>query len=69
VGCPQSPPPEEFEGTSGGLFHDDIKPDDWPRYPDALLRNPWPGCIDCGFKPEECAGEKYEIISAEERDE
>jgi hypothetical protein len=51
----------DFEGTSGGL-RDDTVTDDWPWYPDAILRDPWDGCERAGWLREQCVGEKYQII-------
>jgi len=34
-----------------------------PDPPDALLREPWPTCELYGFKPEQCVGSDYEILS------
>jgi len=47
-----NPPPEDFVGTNGGLFDTDI-PEDWPWFPDAMLRDPYPGadlpCVGTEF--------------------
>mgnify|MGYP005999682713 CR=1 FL=1 len=55
------PKPEDFSATSGG-FRDDEPPEDWEWFPDALLRDPWPGCESAGFKAEQCIGEGFEVI-------
>lgn len=54
------PDPQDFEGTDGNTVAGGM-PDGWPWEPDALLRKPWDGCERCGFTPEECVGEAYEI--------
>jgi len=50
------PDPADFEGTNGGLF-DNEKDNDWPWYPDAMLRDPYPyadlPCIGRDFTVEE----------------
>ena len=55
------PDPKDFEGTSGNLFRSYV-PDDWPWYPDAILREPWDGCEEYGWTREQCVGEEYKII-------
>ena len=60
VGCKlglHNPNPADFEGTNGNLTATSV-PDDWPWEPDVLLRDPWPGCEECGFLPDECVGPK-----------
>ena len=54
------PKREDFDGTSGNLIKSEIHAD-WPWEPDALLRDPWPGCEGWGFTPEECVGEKWQV--------
>jgi hypothetical protein len=55
------PDPEDFNGTTGGLFAEEI-PKDWPWIPDALLRAPW-GCnAKYGWPDEQCVGDNYEVI-------
>jgi hypothetical protein len=64
VGCKlglHNPPPEDFEGTTGNTVSENM-PKDFAWEPDILLRDPWDGCERCGFKPEQCVGEDYEII-------
>lgn len=56
------PDPKEFEGTHGGLFGEEASlPVGWQWEPEALLRDPWPGCERCGFVPEQCVGNDYEV--------
>lgn len=50
------PRPEDFEGTSGGLVNDSPPPD-WPWFPDAMLREPYPHP-----SASECVGEDFKII-------
>lgn len=54
------PDPAEFEGSDGNTFQSGM-PDGWPWEPDALLRDPWPGCERCGFTAEQCVGTDYVI--------
>lgn len=56
-----NPDQADFEGTDGNTVSGGA-PDEWPWEPDALLRDPWPGCERHGFSPEECVGEDYEVI-------
>ena len=56
-----NPSPEDFENTDGNTVSDG-SPEGWEWEPDALLRDPWPGCESCGFSPEECVGGDYKII-------
>ena len=56
-----NPDPEDFKGTTGNTI-DETVPDDWPWEPDALLREPWSSCRECGFAPEDCVGQEYEIL-------
>ena len=60
------PDPADFEGTTGNTVYEEPRPD-WPWEPDALLRDPWPGCESYGFPPETCVGEEFEIIDGGER--
>jgi len=60
------PTQEDFEETDGNTIKGNIKPDDWPWYPDALLRDAWPTCEQAGFKKEECVGRDFEIIKQED---
>ncbi len=39
------PEPKDFEGTTGGLFANEV-PDDWPWNYDVMLREPYEGCAD-----------------------
>jgi len=55
------PDPTDFEGTDGNTVSSDV-PDGWQWEPEALLRDPWPGCERCGFTAEECVGKDYEVI-------
>ena len=61
------PTPADFEGTNGdttvliGDMPPAHVPDEWPWEPDALLRDPWPGC-EPAWHAEQCVGEEYEII-------
>lgn len=55
------PDPKDFEGTTGNTIDEHVS-DNWPWEPDALLREPWKGCDDCGFMPEQCVGNNYEVI-------
>lgn len=55
------PDPRDFEGTSGGLLNDKPRLHPWPWYPDAMLRNPYPGA------DVECVGEDFEIEYPEAR--
>lgn len=55
------PDPKDFEGTNGNLT-DYQPPPDWEWDPDALLRDPWKGCEKCGFTPEQCVGQEFDII-------
>lgn len=56
-----NPDPAMFEGTNGNLTRCDM-PDGWPWEPDALLREPWDGCVSYGFELEDCVGGEYTII-------
>jgi len=56
------PKPEDFEGTTGNTVGNFTPPDDWPWEPNAILRDPWPGCDGYGFASEACVGEEWEII-------
>lgn len=47
--------PKDFVGTSGGLAHN-VPPADWPWFPDAMLREPYPSAS----LP--CVGENFEIV-------
>ncbi|HUV63440.1 MAG TPA: hypothetical protein VMW24_06045 [Sedimentisphaerales bacterium] len=58
------PDPKDFEGSSGNLVKWDA-PDRWPWEPEALLRDPWPGCERNGWRPEQCVGGEFEIIELE----
>jgi len=61
------PDPADFEGSSG----DTIRwkpPEDWPWEPDALLRDPWESCREHGFEPDECVGDRYEIVETPRED-
>jgi hypothetical protein len=54
------PDPADFEGTNGNLLSDSAPPDfQWE--PEALLRDPFPGCERCGFTAEQCVGDDFEI--------
>ena len=55
------PKEEDFAGTSGDLFIGKV-PDNWPWYPDAMLRHS--GLSD--VLQMECVGENYEILTDEE---
>jgi len=55
------PDPADFEGTSGNLFNSET-PEDWPWYPDAILRDPWAYCEQAGWKKEQCVGNDYEVM-------
>lgn len=56
------PDPADFEGTTGGLYRlgiaEEIKPNDWPWRPDAMLRDPYPG----SWLP--CVGSDYVLLRA-----
>jgi hypothetical protein len=54
------PQPDDFEGTDGNTFQTGA-PDGWEWKPEALLRDPWPGCERTGFTAEECVGTDYEV--------
>lgn len=53
---------DTFAGTYGNLFDPTIDTTDWPWKPDAILREPWDGCERCGWTPEQCVGEEYEVV-------
>jgi len=56
-----NPDPKDFDGTDGDLTsHKPIE--EWEWEPQAILRDPWPSCEKCGFKPEDCVGREYEIL-------
>lgn len=55
------PDPEDFEGTDGNTVRSGA-PDDWQWNPDALLREPFPTCVDCGFQPTDCVGSSFEVL-------
>jgi hypothetical protein len=55
-----NPNTEDFEGTSGGLFDDDIGPD-WPWRPEAMLRESYPSAS----LP--CVGDNYKIIQEDDK--
>lgn len=57
-----NPDPADFEGTDGNTRQSGSPPPGWEWKPEAILREPWKGCEDCGFKSEDCVGEDYEII-------
>ena len=62
-----NPAMEDFDGTYGNLVSPSREiPDDWPWFPDAILREPWDGCERCGWTTEQCVGEDYEIVRAPE---
>ncbi len=48
---------EDFAGTFGDLFAPSKNIVKWPWYPDAYLRDPFPGA------DHECVGEDYEVVS------
>jgi hypothetical protein len=50
------PNPKDFEGTHGGLFESEIVPDDFPWFPDAMLRTSYPSAS----LP--CVGNDYEVL-------
>jgi hypothetical protein len=56
-----NPPLEDFEGTDGNTVQDGA-PEGWQWEPDALLRNPWPGCERTGFSAKQFVGNDYEVI-------
>ena len=60
------PDPKDFVGTCGNTVGGDVAPEGWPWEPDALLRDPWPGCRQNGFEPEDCVGEDFEMVEAAE---
>ena len=53
---------EDLEGTDGNTVSDGA-PEGFEWEPDALLRDPWPGCENYGFSVEECVGDEFEVIS------
>ena len=55
------PNPADFEDTDGNTVSNGSPPD-WLWEPEALLRDPWVGCEDCGFMPYQCVGNDFEII-------
>jgi hypothetical protein len=55
-----NPRPEVFKNTDGNTINNDAL-EDWEWEPEALLRDPWPGCERTGFTAEECVGTDYEI--------
>ena len=55
------PDPADFTDTDGNTVQNEA-PADWGWEPDALLRDPWPGCESHGFSADQCVGEQYEII-------
>lgn len=60
------PKPEDFEGSVGDLgaigVHAETSPELEEWTPDALLRDPWPGCDEIGIAPEQCVGREFEVI-------
>ena len=46
---------------SGGVLNDNV-PDEYEWEPDALLRSAWNGCERCGWTPDQCVGEEYEVV-------
>ena len=50
------PDPEDFVGTAGNTTRGE-RPPGFEWEPDALLRDPWPGCETYGFTPEQCVGD------------
>ena len=56
-----NPSQEDFEGTDGNTVKDGM-PDGFIWEPDILLRDPWSSCEQCGFKPEDCVGNEFEVI-------
>ena len=59
------PDPKDFVGTAGNLHKSKVS-DSWRWYPDAILRDPWPGCEEHGFARDECVGENYTIVKDKE---
>ena len=55
------PRPEDFEGTTGNTIDGDM-PDGFQWEPEAILRDPWKSCVKCGFQPDECVGDEYEVL-------
>jgi hypothetical protein len=45
---------DTFSGTFGNVFEPSVDVRDWPWHPDAILRDPWPGCERYGWLPEQC---------------
>jgi len=56
-----NPNPEDFMNTDGNTVSDGA-PDGWGWEPDAILREPWDGCLRCGFSEDQCVGSEYEVI-------
>lgn len=56
------PDPKDFEGTNGNTTSDENVPEDFQWEPEAILREPWSTCKECGFPPDTCVGENFEII-------
>jgi hypothetical protein len=56
-----NPSPTDFENTDGNTVTAGI-PDDWQWEPEALLRDPWANCEECGFNRDQCIGNDYIII-------
>ena len=57
------PDPKDFVSTSGDFRGDDEVPDDWPWYPDAILRNPWSSCEKSGWTKDQCVGEPESVYA------
>lgn len=55
------PNPEDFQGTTGNTIEEEPLPG-WQWEPEALLRDPWPGCDRYGFSREQCVGTDFEVI-------
>jgi hypothetical protein len=66
------PDPAIFVGSVGDLgkigVHGEESPDLSEWAPDALLRDPWPGCERSGFSTDQCVGELCVVISKEDCD-
>lgn len=55
-----NPDPADFEGTTGNTIAETM-PKDWLWEAEAILRDPWPGCVSSGFPPETCVGADFVI--------
>ena len=56
-----NPDPVDFKETDGNTVIDGA-PANWPWEPEALLRDPWPGCERYGFAQDQCVGADFEVV-------